>query len=361
MLLRKKQLLLRILLLLLLWRKAAEPSLPRWWVREEWLYRGTEGAYNTMVRRMQSSDSELHYTFLRMSPSRFGHLLGLLKERLTKNPWGRPAIPPEQRLAITLRYLATGDSLKSLAFLFRVGFTTARRVVLETCEAIWEVLQPVYLPEPTRMTWERSTEGFAARWQFPNCVGAVDGKHVNIQAPPLSGSMYYNYKHHFSVNLMAIGDASYRFLAVSIGDYGSHSDGGVFKNCPIGLALEAGEFDLPPPRMLPGSTIRVPSVLVGDEAFQLRPDFMRPYPAGCLDRSRRIFNYRLSRARRCIENSFGILASRWRIFRRPLCLYPENVTRVVQACVVLHNYLLTEEDPTDPSSYCPPGHTFCRA
>ncbi|XP_064479211.1 uncharacterized protein LOC135392427 [Ornithodoros turicata] len=248
------------------------------------------------VRRMQSSGSELHYTFLRMSPERFNHLLGLVREKLTKCPWGRKAISPEQRLAITLRYLATGDSVKSMAFLFRVGFETARRIILETCNALWETLQPVYMPEPTLQLWESSARDFATRWQFPNCIGAVDGKHVNIQAPPLSGSMYYNYKHDFSINLMAICDATYKCIAVSIGDYGSHADGGVFKNCPIGLALENGQLEIPPPVTLPGTDVTVPCVLVGDKAFQLTPDFMRPYPGAGLNRTRRIFNYRLSRA-----------------------------------------------------------------
>lgn len=96
---------------------------------------------------------------------------------------------------------------------------------------------------------------------------------------------------------MAISDATYKFVAASIGDYGSHSDGGVFKNSPIGQALEDGELDLPSPTNIPGSDVSLPFVFVGDEAFQLRPDFMRPYPGGSLDGCRRIFNYRLSRAR----------------------------------------------------------------
>ncbi|XP_064461938.1 uncharacterized protein LOC135372179 [Ornithodoros turicata] len=237
-------------------------------------------------------------------------------DKLKKEPSGRKAISPEQRLAITLRYLATRESVKSMAFLFRVGFETARRIILETCNALWDILQPVYMPEPTRTLWERSAEGYANRWQFPNCIGAVDG---------------------------------------SVADYGSHSDGGVFKNCPIGQALENGRLDIPPPQLLAATAITLPCVFVGDEAFQLRPNFMRPYPAASLNRTRRIFNDRLSRARRCIENAFGILASRWRIFRRPICLHPDNAIKVVQACVVLHNYLLTEEDPTDTGSYCPSG------
>ena len=70
-----------------------------------------------------------------------------------------------------------------------------------------------------------------------------------------------------------------------------------------------------------------------------------------LSDDRSIFNYRLSRARRVIENSFGILAARWRLFRRPINALPERVRLYVQTAVALHNFLRT----TESSVYCPPG------
>ena len=64
-----------------------------------------------------------------------------------------------------------------------------------------------------------------------------------------------------------------------------------------------------------------------------------------------VFNYRLSRARRIIENSFGILANRWRIFRQPIIAKPERAVIYTKAAIALHNYLRT----TESSVYCPPG------
>lgn len=71
---------------------------------------------------------------------------------------------------------------------------------------------------------------------------------------------------------------------------------------------------------------------------------MRPYPkrsvAGNIEN--KIFNYRLSRARQTVECTFGILASRFRVFRKPFKIKVKNVDKVVKAACVLHNYLRYE-------------------
>ncbi|CAN8030517.1 unnamed protein product, partial [Ixodes persulcatus] len=138
---------------------------------------------------------------------------------------------------------------------------------------------------------------------------------------------------------MAVVDSKLRFVAIDVGAYGHQSDGGVFKASRIGQCLSQGALKLPPPNQLPSSHVIAPYVFVGDEAFQLRPDFLRPYPGRYLSDELRIFNYRLCRATRCVENTFGILATRFRIFRRPIDLLPDHATGVVLAACVLHNYL----------------------
>ena len=82
--------------------------------------------------------------------------------------------------------------------------------------------------------WSRIETGFRLRWDFPNCVGAIDGKHIAIRSPPNSGSLYYNYKNHFSIVLMAVVDAGYGFIVVDVGNYGSNSDTGIFKHSHFG-------------------------------------------------------------------------------------------------------------------------------
>lgn len=184
----------------------------------------------------------------------------------------------------------------------------------------------------------------------------MDGKHVVIQAPPSCGSVYFNYKGTHSVVLLATCDADYKFTVVDVGECGSRSDGGTFRNSPISEVLK-DENNIPVPKHLPGTTVKMPCVIVGDEAFPLMENLMRPYPGRHLPLARKVFNFRLSRARRVIENAFGILSSRWRIYRQPISASLETIQVIVYATTCLHNYLRTCDKIESAPVYCPPGFT----
>lgn len=90
-----------------------------------------------------------------------------------------------------------------------------------------------------------------------------------------------------------------------------------------------GTLDIPIPKLLPNFPKSIPFHFIADEAFPLSMFMMRPFPGRSQDNDKRIFNYRLSRARRCIENAFGIMSARFRIFRRPIPASPKNVEKIV--------------------------------
>uniref|UniRef100_A0A671UPW4 DDE Tnp4 domain-containing protein n=1 Tax=Sparus aurata TaxID=8175 RepID=A0A671UPW4_SPAAU len=275
-----------------------------------------------------------------MFPAQFQMLEELVRPIIQrKNTNYRDSISGGERLMVTLRFLATGNQTSVYVVL-----STIRQFVPETCQAIYQVLKDKYVKCPdTALEWQQVATGFLSQWNFPNCIGALDGKHINIRPPPGSGSTFYNYKHHFSIVLMAMVDSYYRFLYVDVGCQGRVSDGGVFAGCTLADALENRTTNIPDPAPLPGSDQLSPYCIVADEAFPLKEYLMKPYPHRGLPPAQRVFNYRLSRARRVVENAFGILASRFRVLQTTINIQDTaKVENIVLACCALHNFLRTE-------------------
>ncbi|XP_051983245.1 uncharacterized protein LOC127644220 [Xyrauchen texanus] len=150
----------------------------------------------------------------------------------------RRSIPAVERLSICLRFLATGDSFRTIASSFRVGVSTVSQIVHQVVTAIWDCLVEQYMAVPTTDDWRSIAEGFQERWNYPLC-------------------------------------------------------------CP--------------------------------------PE-------------RRVFNYRLSRARLVVENAFGILSSQWRMYRRLIEVHPEVAEKCVKATCLLHNFLRCSEGREAPAA-----------
>ncbi|CAK1597518.1 unnamed protein product [Parnassius mnemosyne] len=204
-----------------------------------------------------------------------------------------------------------------------------RRQIPEVSIYIENTLIPTENQVPaSENNWKTLSSGFETHWNFPNCCGAIDGKHILILAPPNCGSEYFSYKGSNSIVLMAVVDFNYKFLYINVGAEGSQSDGGIFKNWPISDELKRG--------LLPEGLF-----LLGDDAFPLKPYLLKPYKTyrGPLTIPEKIFNYRLSRARRIVENAFGILMSKFRIFDGKIDLKPSTIRKLVFAACFIHNWL----------------------
>ena len=127
---------------------------------------------------------------------------------------------------------------------------------------------------------------------------------------------------------------------MNVGAPGRDSDGGVFSNCALSSLLESRKLNIPDPKNLPNSALSLPYVILADDAFPLKEYIMKPYSARNLDIAQRVFNYRLSRARRIIENVFGILSSRFRVLRKRIEVLPSTAKKIVCAVCALHNFLM---------------------
>jgi hypothetical protein len=196
------------------------------------------------------------------------------------------------------------------------------------------------MPAPTTDDWVEISRIFYLKTNFPNCIGAIDGKHIRCKNPNNSGTLFFNYKKFFSIVLMAVVDANLNFIAIDVGSYGREGDSNIFKECPFGKLLYAEKLNIPEPAILPNTNNSPqPFVFVGDEAFALHTNLLRPYPGRNINDTRRVFNYRLSRARRTVECAFGVLANKWRVLNTSIQVEPNFTDEIVKACCILHNFV----------------------
>lgn len=316
----------------------------RWWTRQWILRRPLHGAFEKLMVELDQEDVASFANFVRFTPQAFNEVLQNIEALITKkDTFWRKALPPGLKLAITLRYLATGDSYQSLAYNFRVAKNTICLFIPQVCQAILQVYADEMMSCPiTAADWKKVAKEFELKWNLPHCCGAIDGKHVAIRCPGKTGSLYFNYKGFFSIVLMALSDANYRLLYAVCGFNGASSDGGVFNRIDLKEALEDGSIGLPPAEPIRDGDRPLPYFIVGDEAFPLKTWLMKPLPQRNMTRPQRIFNYRLSRARRVVENAFGLLSARFRCLLTSMPQKPETVTNIVLTCCCLHNFLITK-------------------
>lgn len=138
---------------------------------------------------------------------------------------------------------------------------------------------------------------------------------------------------------MAIVNADSEFIMIDVGANGRISDGGVFNNTKFYQKLLNQELNIPEPETVDSTGRKLPYVLIGDDAFALGENLLKPFSGNHLIKEQELFNKKLSSARVKVENAFGILAARFRVLLTTIALSPEKVTKIVIACCYLHNFL----------------------
>ena len=312
------------------------------WCRDWLLQRSVHGDYDHLLQELHREDAKWFKNFLRIEPDFFHDMVERLTPILAKKETNcRLPLAVGLKLAVTLRFLATGNTYTSLQYSFRVSKSAISRFVPEVCQAIIDTYKNETLVCPTTPEdWNKVASDFARKWNYYNCGGALDGKHVAIQKPKHGGSLFYNYKKFHSIVLMALADANYKFLYVDVGAEGSAGDGGTWYKCTLHDAIERNRDGFPEDRPLPNDDTPIPFHIIGDDAFALKKTLMKPYSHQSQVEHEKIFSYRLSRARRVVENAFGLLTSRLRVFGTTMQLQPSVVKIITMCGCVMHNLIL---------------------
>jgi len=186
---------------------------------------------------------------------------------------------------------------------------------------------------------------FGEEWQFANAFAAVDGSHLPIKCPnggAQSMKQYFNFKGFYSVVLMALVDAEYRFIWASVGAPGNTHDSTLLQSTQLWRQIVGGEKV--PNVVQKIGDVEVPPLILGDGAFPLRTFMMKPHGDAVLPDDKRYFNFRHSRARLVTEGAFGRLKSRFRVIYRKCEFNKETVKLYGLACAVLHNLCIERGD-----------------
>ncbi|XP_063602319.1 uncharacterized protein LOC134778434 [Penaeus indicus] len=251
--------------------KKTKKSRKRLWMKP-WLQKKDRSVYHKLIEETRVADGSVFYDFHRMNRQNFDVLLNLVAPLIQKETTQlRDTISAPERLSLTLRYLATGETRRSLGFQYRISHSLITYIIPEVCSAIYSVLKDMYLKLPsTSEEWKQVASDFYSSWNFPMCIGAMDGKRFLMRKPENTGSEYCDYKSRHSMIMLALVDAHYKFMYVDVGAQGRSSDAGVWDRCKLREYLEKEKLQVPPPDTLPFSDQKVPYVIVGDDAFPLK-------------------------------------------------------------------------------------------
>jgi hypothetical protein len=276
------------------------------------------------------------------------YILEKVRHKLTKQIVAELPVSPEQRLGIFLYRCGRGDYHYSIAEMTGLGVSTVCCIVSDVANAIvetlWKSEVTTYMPKSEIEFYQKISE-MEQLWQFPCCWGAIDGCHIPIKCPPgglQSCKEYHNFKNFYSIVLMAMVDAKYRFTWGSCGFPGNSHDSVILQSTDLWEQLQEKEYLPNIAKQING--IEVPPLILADSAFQLKSWLMKPYTNSKLTEKERYFNYRLSRARMITECAYGQLKGRWRILMRKCESLPEEVKIITLACMVLHNICISKGD-----------------
>ena len=272
-----------------------------------------------------------------MSQATFVYVCDELRSAIEKtNTEMRKAIPMEQRVALTLWYLATNTDYRTIGHLFGVSKATVCVVTKEVCAAIVKVLLPRYIRVPAGDELKKIVEGFKDGLGFPQCAGVVDGTHIPIVSPEECPADYYNRKGFHSIVMQGMVDNVGRFMEVYIGWPGRVHDARVFVNSSLYKRGQDGTLFPDWKETICGEDI--PLLVLGDPAYPLLSWLMKAFPDnGSLSCQQKTFNYSLSRARVVVEHAYGRLKGRWRCLLKRNDVLIHDVPKLVAAGCVLHN------------------------
>ena len=296
---------------------------------------------------------DMFYDILRMRRRTFDRLVNDLRPHIQgqQTHWRQP-IGVEKKVVVTLFKLMHGVSIPLVADKAALGKSTVHGILRQVCVAISNNFGHL-IAWPVGRRLARVTSAFQAKQWMPNCIGAIDGTHVYISAPPNSivAADHRNRNKSFSILLQGVVDTKCYFTSVNTGPPGSLHDSAHFKSSELFRKVQEGvmggfhDDPMTWPSGLPFSPY-----IVADRGYPLLSWCITPFKmgpmGGALTNEEVWFNRKHSSTRMCVERAFGILKARFKEIGGKSSLKLDFLPTVVHTCCVLHNILLASKDRT---------------
>ena len=270
----------------------------------------------------------------RMSRASFFNLVSMLRPFIEKQVTVmRIPVLPETQVAITLYYFSDEGRLRKVANAFGLSRSYCSIAIRRVSAAITTHLGPVYIKLPmTEASVKEKVSGFYNAFSVPQCLGAIDGTHIEIKRPVLNSTDFINRKSRYTLNVQALCDYRCCFMDVVVKWPGSVHDARMLANSRLNFLLKNEQI---PPCRCKILDEELLVYIIGDPAY---PFLMKEYAGGGTTCQEQYFGYKLCSARNVIKCSFGRLKARFGCLRRAMDINLDDLPNVIYACFVLHNF-----------------------
>ena len=260
-----------------------------------------------MLRNLYQGSNVYCYDSLRLTKRSFSDLCTILRERCDMCDTLNVSV--EEKVAIFLLVVGHGTKMRMIRSSYGWSLEPISRYFNEVLRGVLSLCHEfIKLPDPLAVQPEDSKW----RW-FEDCLGALDGTHIDVFVPLADQGRYRNRKQQITTNVLGVCDRHMKFVYVLAGWEGSASDSRVLRDAMSrddAFAIPSGKYYLV------------------DAGYTNGPGFLAPYRSTRYhlnewaaqgnnpSNAKELFNLRHSTARNVIERTFGLLKMRWAILRK---------------------------------------------